>query len=342
MSPNAAEEGLLDRLLDRSVLAGYTDIGRLLRQRAWESGDPAAGSLRGRRALVTGAASGLGEESVVGLARLGATVHLLARSTERAAEAVARVESRLAGDAGAGRILAEGCDVSDLEAVRVFAEDFGRRLDAEGEALDVLVHNAGTLPAERSISAQGHELTMATHVLGPVLMTELLLPVLSRAAHGARVVLVASGGMYTQSLPVADPEYVGERYRGAVAYARSKRVQVELAPTLADRWAAAGVGVHVMHPGWADTPGVASSLPLFRLLTGPLLRSAEAGADTIVWLAATRRELGSGRFWHDRAPRPTHYRRGTRSSASQRAEMWRWVREAAGLPAETRGERSAG
>ncbi len=141
------------------------------------------------------------------------------------------------------------------------------------------------MPPQRSESPQGHELTMAVHVLGPVLMTELLRPVLR--GHDARTVLVTSGGMYAQALRADDPEYRQGRYSPTTAYARSKRAQVELAPLLAQRWASDSLGVHVTHPGWADTPGVVESLPRFHQITAPLLRDAAGGADTTVWVAAT-------------------------------------------------------
>lgn len=324
-----SHEGPLDRLLDRAVVPGYTSIGYHLRRQRWPSDDPAPGSMVGRRALVTGAASGLGAATARGLARLGATVHVLGRTQDRIAPAAARLRAEIAENRWPGSVEAEACDVSDLTDVRRFAEELDGRLGASGAALDVVVHNAGVLPSERTESADGHELTVATHVLGPVLMTEHLLPALSRACGEARVVLVSSGGMYTQRLPVDDPDYTADRYRGAVAYARSKRMQVELLPLLADRWAAHGVIVAAMHPGWADTPGVASSLPLFRAVTRPLLRGAEAGADTVVWLAATDPAPPTGVFWHDRVARPTSYRSATRPSAGEVEDLWEWVRRAA-------------
>ena len=90
------------------------------------------------------------------------------------------------------------------------------------------------------------------------------------------------------------------------AYARTKRMQVVLAEEWAKRLPASAV--HAAHPGWVDTPGIADSLPPFKKLTRPILRTPEQGADTFVWLAAAR-EPGeiTGRFWHDRAARPEHY-----------------------------------
>lgn len=312
---------LLDVALDRAVVPGYSRIGLAVRRRGWPDDDPAPGSMAGRRVLVTGGSSGLGKAAAERLAELGASVHLLVRDERRGAAALEEIRGRVAG----ADLRLERCDVSDLGDVRRFAAGFTARVDR----LDVLVHNAGTLPAERTESADGHELTVATHVLGPVLMTELLLPVL--AAHDARVVLVSSGGMYAQALPVDDPEYLLGRYRGTTAYARSKRMQVALTPLLQERWAASGLSVQAMHPGWADTPGVASSLPLFRTLTRPLLRDADGGADTVVWLAATRRRLPGGRFWQDRAERPTHFLGRHQETEGDRACLLAWVCEATGL-----------
>lgn len=312
---------LLDTALDRAVVPGYTKIGYWVRRTGWDADDPRPRSMAGKRVLVTGASSGLGEAAAEGLARLGATVHLLVRDEVKGR----RVLDEIQADVPDADLHLEVCDVADLADVRRFADDLVSRV----ERLDVLVHNAGAMPPERTEAPGGHELTVTLHVLGPLLMTELLLPVLR--GHDARVVLVTSGGMYTQRLPVHDPDYERGEYRGTVAYARSKRMQVALAPLMQQRWSDAGVRVHVMHPGWADTPGVASSLPLFRKVTGPLLRDAHQGADTIVWLAATEPQPDGGGLWMDRAERTDHYRRGTRESAAEREQMWAWVLDAAGL-----------
>jgi NAD(P)-dependent dehydrogenase (short-subunit alcohol dehydrogenase family) len=309
----------VDTVLDRSVVLGYSKIGLGVRRHlaSWPD-DPAPGALAGRQVLVTGASSGLGTATAEGLARLGADVHLVVRDLAKGQ----RVEGELRSAVPGAEVRLWRCDVGDLDDVRRLAADLG----GSGLTFDAVVHNAGAMPPERTTSPQGHEQTMAVHVLGPILMTDLLLPHL---ADDARVVFVTSGGMYTASLPVDDPEYTRGEYKPPTAYARRKRVQVALLPVLAERWKR--LGVHAMHPGWADTPGVVDSLPGFHKVTGPILRDAAQGADTSVWLVAAEPAPESGHLWHDRRPRPEHFTSRTRESEADRRAIWDWVRTQAGL-----------
>lgn len=317
----AALGTLLDTALDRTVAPGYTALGLAVRRRlpGWPA-DPRPGALAGRDVAVTGATSGLGRATALGLAALGATVHLVVRDTARG-EVVA--EEVRAASGGQARVW--HCDVGDLDSVRACAAAL---LEAD-VPLHGLVHNAGALPAERTTSAQGHELTQALHVLGPVLLTERLRPAL--AAGSARVVLVTSGGMYTRPLPADDPEYTRGGYSGAVAYARSKRGQVELLPVLARRWVADDVTVHATHPGWARTPGIDASLPRFSRALRPVLRSDADGADTTLWVLATEPAPPTGHLWHDRRQRPTSVLPSTRPRPGDVERYWDWVRGATGL-----------
>lgn len=305
----------LDAALDRTVLPGFSVIGYALRRRlpTWPA-DPAPDALTGAHVAVTGATSGLGHATARQLSALGAHVHLIVRDAGKA--------EVVAGGLG-GPASVWVCDLSDLDSVRRCAAEIG----AAAPPITGLVHNAGALPPARAESAQGHEMTMAIHVLGPVLMTELLKPLLS--AQRARVVFVTSGGMYTQPLPVDDPDYTRGRYSGSTAYARSKRTQVELLPVLAERWA--GLRVNVMHPGWAGTPGVTQSLPTFNRLMGPILRDADAGADTTTWLLASEPPPPTGGLWMDRRQRPTTILGRNAPTSEQRQRMWEWVADTVGI-----------
>ncbi len=309
----ASRETFLDRVLDRTIVPGYSRIGYHLRRRGWTPIPDRA--LEGRTLLVTGGTSGLGLATVDACARLGATVHLLGRDRQRGESAARGVRRRVPN----AEVVVEECDLGSLAAVADFATDFATRVPA----LDGLVHNAGLMTDRRTDSVEGHELTLSVHVLGPHLLTSVLRPTY---ADDARVVFVTSGGMYSESLAVDDPEYREGEFSGVTAYARAKRMQVVLAERWADELADSGVGVHVMHPGWADTPGIKSSLPRFRTLTRPILRTPAEGADTVVWLLAEPRlDPATGGFWMDRAPRPTHYLHRHEESDADRQRFWEYV-----------------
>lgn len=288
---------VLDRALDRTVVLGYTKIGSRLRSLWWPA-DPSRSNMAGKRVVVTGATGGIGEAIAHSFAELGATVHLLGRNEEKVKRAAGAIRATVPG----AIVIEEVCDVSDLDAVRSWCDDLSGRIDT----LHGLVHNAGVMPKERTETPQGHETQLACHVLGPHLMTERLQPLL-RNAHGASIVVMSSGGMYTTPLLVDDLESKSGRYDGVRVYARTKRMQVVLADAWSQRLAGDDIRVESMHPGWVETSGVAEALPAFRTVFRPLLRDAADGADTAVWLVATRPDSTPGHFWHDRAQRPTTF-----------------------------------
>ncbi|WP_139979748.1 SDR family NAD(P)-dependent oxidoreductase [Nocardioides litoris] len=313
---------VLDGALDRSLVLGYTKVGPALRRRWWPA-DPEPGCLAGEHVVVTGATSGLGEAMVTMFAELGAVVHVLGRNPDK----VARVVREVRAARPTAELVEEVCDVGDLDAVRAWCADLAVRVDA----LRGLVHNAGVLEQERSETAQGHETGLAVHVLGPHLMTELLLDRLD-AGRGS-VVWMSSGGAYSAGLrsTAEEIEYCEGPYHGTYAYARTKRMQIELADAWNDRLRGGDVRVESCHPGWAATPGVTDSLPGFDKVMGPLLRDARSGADTAVWLVATRPDsTGTHHFWHDRAPRPTTYPVQRRPDPAARRRFTTYVAAATG------------
>lgn len=312
----------VDTALDRSIVPGYSRLGFALRSRAWSPDDPAPRSLEGATVIVTGANSGIGKATAESMVRLGATVVMAVRDPYRGEVARKEIVDRHPHS----EVIVERCDVADFAEVREFVD----RVAARTPRIDAIVHNAGVMPPDRTSTTDGHELALATHVLGPIMMTELALPLLA-AAPSPRIVFMASGGMYAQALPYDDPEYRLGHYRGAAAYARTKRIQVELTPLLADRWLPGRSVVATMHPGWADTPGIAQSLPRFHVWTRPLLREPAQAADTAVWLAATSPPPESGMFWHDRRTRPVHYGVTTTTTEAQRLEVWRYCLAVIGL-----------
>jgi len=311
---------VVDAALEASVVGSFTRLGFAVRRRldAWT---PLDGLDRaGRVVVITGGTSGLGLYTAEALARMGATVELVARDATKAESVCAGLRERT-GNAAIGYVLA---DVGCLADVRRASAE----LLAKHPRIDVLIHNAGALDATYGVTAEGIEQTVAAHVVGPFLLTGLLLPALTPGPSGPpRVLWVTSGGMYSEPLSLERVEMKPDRYDGTVAYARAKRAQV----TLAAMWAARlpGVIVQTMHPGWADTPGVARSLPTFRRVVGRALRSPAEGADTLVWLAVDDGPplASTGELWLDRRPRALHWTAKTRASdtPAAREALWAWA-----------------
>jgi dehydrogenase/reductase SDR family member 12 len=325
---------LFDGALELTIVGSFSRVGFLLRQRVFGWQGPADGSLAGRTVLVTGSTSGLGRVAASELAALGARVVLVGRSAER----LGAVRDALVAAHGEDRFPVVLADMGSLASVRAAVSC----ILATEARLDVLVDNAGAIYPERLVGPDGIEATLATLVVGPFVMVGGLLPLLRRTP-GSRVIGVTSGGMYTQSLRPDDLQWEREPYSGARAYARAKRAQVALMREWARRLvpdgrrdAAPSPSFNAMHPGWADTPGLAASLPGFHRLMGPLLRTPHEGVDTIIWLATEPSLAGtSGGLYLDRRPRPYDRIRGTRLSAQDRRRLWDAVVELSGVPDPT-------
>ena len=310
---------LADGLIETPIVTSFTRFGFSARKQLenWTSLDDY--DMTGRVVVLTGATSGIGRAAATQLARCGATLVVVGRDAGRNRSAVHEITQAT----GNRNITDIAADMGDHGQVRALAE----RVLADHDRLDVLVHNAGTLSGSRCLAPDGTEATVASQVVGPFLLTGLLL---ERLASGApsRVLTTSSGGMYAAELNPPKLEMSERDYRGAQQYARAKRAQVTLNEMWAERFGHLGIHFHAMHPGWADTPGVDASLPTFAKVVGPLLRTAEQGADTLVWLAADDAAVATnGKFWLDRRARPIHKLPNTRRSdtPAHRADLWRWV-----------------
>ncbi|KAL1219935.1 Short-chain dehydrogenase TIC 32 [Cardamine amara subsp. amara] len=254
--------------------------------------------IEGKNCVVTGANSGIGYAAAEGLASRGATVYMVCRNKERGQEALSKIQS----STGNQNVYLEVCDLSSVIEIKSFASSFA----SKDVPVHVLVNNAGLLENKRTITPEGFELNFAVNVLGTYTMTELMLPLLEKATPDAKVITVASGGMYTSPL-TTDLQFSGEKFDGVEQYARNKRIQVALTEKWGDKYKNKGIGFYSMHPGWAETPGIAKSLPSFNESFSGKLRTSEEGADTIVWLALQPKEkLVSGAFYFDRAEATKH------------------------------------
>jgi NAD(P)-dependent dehydrogenase (short-subunit alcohol dehydrogenase family) len=298
---------VVDAALEATVVGGFSRVGYTVRSRlaGWDRDFDLSGS----KVLLTGGTSGIGLAAAKALTTAGARVAITGRDEARLGTAATAI-----GAHGHEPVTVRA-DSADLNQV---SEMVDRAIESLG-GLDVLINNAGALTHKFVLSPQGFEQTYAVHVLAPFLMTTKAIPVMG---DQGRVITVSSGGMYTQRLEPASVQMTEDDYDGVTAYAKAKRAQV----VLNEAWAARhphGPTFAAMHPGWADTPGVQDSLPGFRRLTAPVLRTPAQGADTVVWLSAT--QVPSGKFWLDRRPRSTVRLPWTRYSSEQVDEVFEQV-----------------
>ncbi|KAI0524062.1 hypothetical protein KFK09_003426 [Dendrobium nobile] len=284
--------------------------------------------MEGKNCLVTGGNSGIGFAAAEGLASRGATVYIVCRNKEKGEAALSKIQSTT----GNKNIHLEICDLSSISEVKSFAS----RFSSENKPLHVLVNNAGLLEHNRVTTSEGLELNLAVNVAATFAMTELMRPLLEKAAPDARVITVSSGGMYMAPLST-DLQYSEPKFDGMTQYTRNKRIQVALTEKWSQIYDGKGIGFYSMHPGWAQTPGVAKSLPTFSDKLSGMLRTSEEGADTVVWLALQPKEkLVSGAFYFDRAEAPKHLAlAGTWSSHSLIDTIVDNLRSICSLPSST-------
>jgi retinol dehydrogenase 12 len=250
--------------------------------------------LSGKVALVTGATGGIGKEIARGLARVGADVVIGARDATRGEAARGEIMRSTQND----RVSVMIIDVSDLASVRSFVEAFR----SKHTRLDVLVNNAGVWSTDRRESADGYELTFATNVLGPHLLSSLLLESL-REAGAARVLNVVSS--FAGNYDVDDLNFTRRKWDGFKAYTQSKQALRMLTWGLAKRLEGTEVTANAVAPGFVKTDFNRNAhgfrAAMINLSARLFAVSSEEGADTPVWAAAAP-ELAtvSGRYFEGR------------------------------------------
>jgi NAD(P)-dependent dehydrogenase (short-subunit alcohol dehydrogenase family) len=257
--------------------------------------------MSGKVCLVTGATSGIGKETALRLAMLGASVVIVGRDEGRGAAAAGEIRRQVP----TAEVAVMTADLASLPQVRGLAEEVQTRYGR----LHVLVNNAGVISLNRQLTADGLELTFATNHLAPFLLTGLLRGLLERSAP-ARVVTVASSAhRQVRAIPWEDLARGGQTPQGQ-AYAISKLLNVLFTTELARRVYGTGVTANCLHPGFVRTslgrevtgvPGAALQLAL-RLRPGP-----ETGARTSVYLASSPEvaDISGGYFAKSRLTEPS-------------------------------------
>jgi NAD(P)-dependent dehydrogenase (short-subunit alcohol dehydrogenase family) len=256
--------------------------------------------VQGKVVVITGANAGIGKETAVALAAMGATTVLACRNAEKAAVAAVEVRERAASES----VSVVPLDLADLASVQLAAKtiaaDYGR--------VDVLVNNAGGIWTGRQTTVQGIERTFGVNHLGPFYLTSLLLDCLVSSAP-ARVVNVSSAAhrLAVRGLRWGDLQHE-RHYRAMAVYGESKLANILFTRALARRFDPGVLATYAVHPGPVrsgfgmdgDTKGL---LGIANRLVRPFEVTPTAGADTVVFCAFAPAVAGqTGGYWANRSP----------------------------------------
>jgi NAD(P)-dependent dehydrogenase (short-subunit alcohol dehydrogenase family) len=281
--------------------------------------------------LITGGNAGLGLETAVALAKMGAAVTITARDATRGEAARQEIVERSGADTQQIEVMA--LDLASTSSIRNFADAFL----AGHPRLDVLVNNAGLILSERTETEDGFETTFGVNHLGHVLLTDLLLDRL-KASAPARIVVVASEAhkFAMDGLNFDDLQCEG-RFWSYRVYGRSKLANIYFTRALAKRLEGTGVTVNAVHPGSVATRfgrdgDTRLTTALTTFVARPFSRTPEEGARTQVWVASAPELEGvSGGYFSSSKPADKSLSKVARDDeAAER--LWTVSRELLALP----------
>ena len=229
--------------------------------------------------VITGATSGIGKETALGLAKKDHALYLLVRNTIKGDQ----LKQEIISQTGNKNIHVIKCDLADLQSVREAAEE----LKAKLFAVNVLINNAGGIFDKRALSKDGFEMTFATNHLGHFLLTNNIMPLLEKG-H-ARIINVSSEAHKMGKADFDDLQWEQRSYSAWKAYGMAKLFNIYFTRSLAEKFADKGVSSFALHPGivksafWGGVGGFLSKV--MELLATPFMISAEEGAKTSIFLA---------------------------------------------------------
>jgi retinol dehydrogenase 12 len=270
-------------------------------------------NMQGKRVLITGATSGIGEKTAIKLAQLGAELFLVARDAKKADATVAAI--RAAGATQPVTIFL--ADLSLMSEVRRLAGE----VRAKTDRLDVLLNNAGAWFSERQVTSEGFERTFALNHLSYFLLSNLLLDIV-KAAPAGRIVNVASEAHRGAKIDFDDLQSE-KRYSLLGAYNVSKLENILFTAALARRLAGTRVTANCLHPGVVAS-GFGRNNGGFLRFVMPLAQlfmiSADKGSETSVYLASSPEVEGVTGKYFDKC-KPKHPTRHAQDEAAQE-KLW--------------------
>merc|ERR1711892_1435831 len=280
--------------LEGGALAGAI-IGSILLLlwliRTWMQGPKvkSKASLEGKTVVITGANTGIGKLTALDMSRRGAKVVMLCRDMKKA-------ETK-------GEVMIHSLDLASLESVREVAEQLGNSL----EKIDILINNAGIMACPEMRTKEGFEMQFGTNHLGHFLLTNLLMPLIKKAAPGARIVNVSSLAHTQGQMNWDDINFEKTPYNPIKAYGQSKLANVLFTKELARKGEGSGVHAYALHPGVIKTElgrHIKDAYGcivqgIFRL-SGPLIKTPEAGSRTSIYCAVEESIADhNGRYYSD-------------------------------------------
>ena len=305
----ALEGGALVGVIVGSVLGGLLVLAILLfLLRLWMQGGKCKSTARldGKTVVITGCNTGIGKITATDLSRRGAKIVMLCRSVDRAEAAANDIRK-----ATEGEVIVHKMDLASLESISACAEQLGNSL----EKIDILINNAGVMMCPDLKTEDGFEMQIGTNHFGHFYLTDLLMPLIKKAAPGARIVNVSSLAHESGSMQWDDINYEKTPYDAMKAYAQSKLANILFTKELARRGEGSGVTVYALHPGvvatelgrhMGDTFGCIASCIMGCIR--PLLKTPEHGAQTTIYCAVDESIAEhSGRYYSDckeKTPRP--------------------------------------
>jgi NAD(P)-dependent dehydrogenase (short-subunit alcohol dehydrogenase family) len=280
--------------------------------------------MSGNICIVTGANSGIGKETALGLAQMGARVVMVSRNAEKGKAALEEIRRKSASS----QVDLLVADMSSQASVRALAEEIRQKYPR----LDVLVNNAGAAVLARKLSADGIEMTLATNHLGPALLTLLLLELLKASAPSRIVNVSSSEAQSPARLDMNDLQFERRKYRTVAAYRQSKLLMNTFTFELARRLAGTGVTANCLHPG-AVTTNIWSVSPLGKLIIAvgkPFMLNSKQGAAVSLYLA-TSPEVAqvSGEYFVKSKPAKSN---PLSRDPKLMAEVWLCTEKMTGLP----------
>jgi NAD(P)-dependent dehydrogenase (short-subunit alcohol dehydrogenase family) len=287
--------------------------------------------MKDKTVLITGGNAGLGLETAVALATMGAAVTITARDAARGDAARQEIIERSNADPNQVEVMA--LDLASTDSIRRFAEAFL----AGHPRLDVLINNAGLILSERTETEDGFETTFGVNHLGHVLLTDLLLDRL-KASAPARIVVVASEAhkFAIDGLKFDDLQCEG-RFWSYRVYGRSKLANIYFTRALAKRLEGTGVTVNAVHPGSVATRfgrdgDTRLTTALTTFVARPFSRTPEEGSRTQVWVASAPELEGvSGGYFSSSKPADGSLSKVARDDEAAE-HLWTVSRELLALP----------